>query len=82
MKYLYTLIAVIIAFSCQMEAAIERRAAIDIGSGGTKVAIADVDTESNQIVEILLDKSFSVPYQASLDNFSTVPSMPKHKLLV
>mgnify|MGYP000140159880 CR=1 FL=1 len=46
---------------------IERRSAIDIGSGGTKVAIADVDTESNQIIEILLDTSFPVPYQASLD---------------
>lgn len=46
---------------------IERRASVDIGSGGTKLAIADVELETNQIVEILYEKSFSVPYQASLD---------------
>ncbi len=51
----------------QVNASVERRAAIDIGSGGTKVAIADVDTESNQIIEIILDTSFPVPYQAALD---------------
>lgn len=50
-----------------VNADIERRAAIDIGSGGTKVAIADVDTRTNQIIQIILDTSFSVPYQASLD---------------
>lgn len=54
------------AFS-QVNADVERRAAIDIGSGGTKVAIADVDTESHQIIQIFLDTSFPVPYQASLD---------------
>lgn len=48
-------------------AEIERRAAVDVGSGGTKVAIADVDTETRQIVQVLLDTSFPVPYQASLD---------------
>jgi exopolyphosphatase/guanosine-5'-triphosphate,3'-diphosphate pyrophosphatase len=48
-------------------ASIERRAAIDIGSGGTKVAIADVDKVTNQIVHIILETSFPVPYQASLD---------------
>ena len=47
--------------------AVERRAAIDIGSGGTKIAIADVDPETNQIVQILLEESFPVAYQASLD---------------
>ncbi len=50
-----------------LDASIERRAAIDIGSGGTKVAIADVDRDTNQIVHVLFEKSFSVPYQASLD---------------
>lgn len=51
----------------QVNASIERRAAIDIGSGGTKLAIADVETETNQIIQILADKSFPVPYQAALD---------------
>lgn len=50
-----------------IHAEVERRAAIDIGSGGTKVAIADVDTDTNQIIQVILDFSFSVPYQASLD---------------
>lgn len=58
---------ILIAFISQLSAEVERRAAIDIGSGGTKVAIADVETEAGQILEILYETSFSVPYQASLD---------------
>lgn len=46
---------------------IERRAAIDIGSGGTKVSIADVDVDTNQIIDVILDTSYSVAYQAALD---------------
>lgn len=46
---------------------IERRGAIDIGSGATKVAFADVDTDTNQIVEVILESSFPVAYQTSLD---------------
>lgn len=65
-NFYLVMLFVISAFS-QINADIERRAAIDIGSGGTKVAIADVDTETNQIVQIVLDTSFPVPYQASLD---------------
>lgn len=65
MKYLY--LVVLLTISVFAHADIERRAAIDIGSGGTKVAIADIDTETNQIVEIVFDTSFPVPYQASLD---------------
>lgn len=57
-------------FFAQGHAEIERRAAIDIGSGGTKVAIADVDLDTNQIVSVILDTSFPVPYQASLDKSS------------
>jgi len=66
MRFYLIIFFVISAFS-QVNADIERRAAIDIGSGGTKVAIADVDTETNQIVQVILDTSFPVPYQASLD---------------
>jgi exopolyphosphatase/guanosine-5'-triphosphate,3'-diphosphate pyrophosphatase len=47
---------------------IERRAAIDVGSGGTKVAIADVDKESGKIVQVILQESFPVPYQAALES--------------
>lgn len=46
---------------------IERRAAVDVGSGGTKVLIADVDTRTNEIVNVVFENSFSVPYQASLE---------------
>lgn len=67
MNRLFLIIIIISACFSPLNAEVERRAAIDIGSGGTKVAIADVDVETNQIVEILLDTSFSVPYQASLD---------------
>lgn len=58
---------ILTTFFTQLHADVERRAAIDVGSGGTKLAIADVDTETNQIVQILLDTSYPVPYQASLD---------------
>ena len=67
MKNFYLVILFVISAFTQVNADVERRAAIDIGSGGTKVAIADVDTETNQIVQIVLDTSFPVPYQASLD---------------
>lgn len=46
---------------------IEMRAALDIGSGGTKVAIAEVDKTTNKIVNMILEKSFPVPYQAALE---------------
>ncbi len=67
MKHLYFVILFVISAFTQVNADVERRAAIDIGSGGTKVATADIDTETNQIVQIVLDASFPVPYQASLD---------------
>ncbi len=67
MKQLCLIILFVLSTLTEAGADIERRAAIDIGSGGTKVTVADVDTETNQIVQIVLDMSFSVPYQASLD---------------
>lgn len=65
-RFSLTMIFILLAFT-KVSADVERRAAIDIGSGGTKVTIADVDTETNHIVQTVLDTSFSVPYQASLD---------------
>lgn len=67
MKNYLIILFVTLSFFTQSYAEVERRAAIDIGSGSTKVAIADVDNETNQIVDILIETSFSVPYQASLD---------------
>ncbi len=46
---------------------VERRAAIDVGSGGTKVLIADVDKKTNEIKQVVFEHSFSVPYQVSLE---------------
>lgn len=67
MKRFYLIILFLISACSHANADVERRAAIDIGSGGTKVAIADIDTETNQILQVVLDTSFPVPYQASLD---------------
>ncbi len=67
MKNIYLVVFFVIAVATNVEAAVERRAAIDVGSGGTKVAIADVDIDTNQIVQIVLDTTFPVAYQASLD---------------
>lgn len=67
MKQFYLILFFTISILTNVNSTVERRAAIDIGSGGTKVTFAEVDTETNQILEILFDHSFSVPYQASLD---------------
>lgn len=67
MKHFCLIIFFVISAFSQVNADVERRAAIDIGSGGTKVAIADIDVETNQIIQVILDTSFPVPYQASLD---------------
>lgn len=67
MKKIYLTILFVVSMFTQIHAEIERRAAIDIGSGGTKVTIADIDTETHQMVQVVLDTSFSVPYQAALD---------------
>jgi exopolyphosphatase/guanosine-5'-triphosphate,3'-diphosphate pyrophosphatase len=49
------------------EAGTEIRAALDIGSGSTKISIAEVNKTTNQIVQTLFDGSFPVPYQVSLE---------------
>lgn len=67
MKHSCLVILFVISAFSQVNADIERRAAVDIGSGGTKVAIADIDTETDQIIQIVLDTSFPIQYQASLD---------------
>lgn len=66
MKLIFKILCLSILFG-QLTAEVERRAAVDIGSGGTKVTIADIETKSGQILEMLFEASFSVPYQAALD---------------
>lgn len=67
MRYFYFIVFFIFSIFTQIHAGIERRAAIDMGSGGTKVAIADVDADTNHILQIVWETTFPVPYQASLD---------------
>lgn len=44
------------------------RAAIDIGSGATKLRVAEVDLKSQKIVKILESQNYTVPYQEQLAN--------------
>lgn len=46
------------------------RAAIDIGSGATKLRIAKIDLTKNETQKILFSQSFAVPYQDCLENSS------------
>lgn len=47
------------------------RAALDIGSGATKLRVAEVDTESNKIVKVLLTENFAIGYQDAITNSPT-----------
>ncbi|MBY0529615.1 MAG: hypothetical protein K2P51_05430 [Rhabdochlamydiaceae bacterium] len=51
----------------ERSADLERRAVIDVGSGSTKFCIADVDIKTQSVVKIILNESYAVPYQASLE---------------
>lgn len=42
------------------------RAAIDIGSGATKLRVAEIDLKTQKIVNVLESKSFAVPFQEQL----------------
>lgn len=64
---MHVFLTVLVLFCGCLSAGVERRAAIDIGSGSTKVAIADVESDSQQIIQIIHETAFPVPYQAALD---------------
>lgn len=70
MKYLKKSIilslALLTAFTGTLSAATTVRAALDIGSGATKLRVAEVDLETSRIVSILESKSFTTPYQEKL----------------
>lgn len=42
------------------------RAAVDIGSGATKLRVVEVDTKTQKIVNVLKSESYAVPYQEYL----------------
>lgn len=44
------------------------RAAVDIGSGATKLRVAEVDLKTQKIVKILESQNYTVPYQEQLAN--------------
>ena len=67
MKHVHLFIILLVSLATFANAGIERRAAVDVGSGGTKVTIADVDMETNRIIQIVEDLSFPVAYQNALD---------------
>lgn len=45
---------------------VELRAAIDVGSGATRMKIAEVDPVSHKILTVLYSKEYAIPYQAHL----------------
>lgn len=46
---------------------INRRAAVDAGSGAVKVCIAEVNVDTNQIEKTIFEKSFPLPLQKALE---------------
>lgn len=63
---LYLLIPLFIFSTEYNDHSIERRMAVDVGSGSTKFAIADIDLNTNQIVQMVFQDSIPVPYQKHL----------------
>lgn len=47
------------------------RAAIDIGSGATKLRVAEVNLKTQKIEKILVNETFEVPYQEELEKSPT-----------
>lgn len=66
-KKIYS-ISFILLFSitCSLDAGNIVRAALDIGSGATKLRVAEVDLQANKIERVLDTQSFAVPYQEEL----------------
>jgi len=46
------------------------RAALDIGSGATKLKVAEIDLKTNKIEKVLANESYSVQYQEALEKSS------------
>ncbi len=64
-----TILGLIFTFAItfgSLSAEIERRAAFDLGSGSIKIAVADVDTDSNSIVQYIWEHKVEVPMNAYL----------------
>lgn len=57
---------VIVAFISNLSADIERRGAFDLGSGSVKLLVADVDTETHQVVKYLYCNDISISFSDDL----------------
>lgn len=67
MKYFKLIMFSLVVSVMSLSGELVTRAALDIGSGATKLRVAVVDTETNRIEKILLDDQFAVDYQESLE---------------
>lgn len=69
-NFISKIIGVVIMFSTihtsQIQAEVITRAALDVGSGGLKVTIADVDTDSKQIVKKYYSDELTVAFKRDM----------------
>lgn len=65
MKNILVIVILVLAFSF-LKAEVVTRAAIDIGSGECKLSVADVDTETGQIIKMRHENHVSVELQKDL----------------
>jgi exopolyphosphatase / guanosine-5'-triphosphate,3'-diphosphate pyrophosphatase len=66
--FIFTLVLPWIGFCNESECVV--RAAIDIGSGATKLKVAQVNVKTQKIEKILVNESFPVQYQEGLERSS------------
>lgn len=64
----FVLVYLLVSGISTIEAAVERRAALDIGSGKTKLTVGDVDTLSNQVVRVIHSEFARIRFADSLMN--------------
>ncbi|MBS0908097.1 Ppx/GppA phosphatase family protein [Tatumella sp. JGM118] len=63
---LLSVVPVVFCFSVSASPCLQNRAAIDIGSGSTKIAVAEVDTCQHQIRKMLYQQQLPVSYNDAL----------------
>lgn len=54
------IVTILLSFSLSLHADVVRRAAFDFGSGKTKIQVADVDTQSGEIIAVIYSDSCKV----------------------
>lgn len=60
------LLVFLLCQALSLQGAIERRAALDIGSGSIKLLVADVDTETQEIAQYIYGDNMKVPFSNDL----------------